>query len=72
MGGRAAGFRTAVDGGVARLSPGSDWLTDFPDFGPTALRSPMWLFGTRQAIHFFESFQTLCSKLLFAGMESQQ
>ena len=41
MGGRAAGFRPAVDGGVGRLSPGSDWETDCPDFGPTALRSPM-------------------------------
>jgi hypothetical protein len=41
MGGRAAGFRPAVGGGVGRLSPGSDWLTDFPDFGRTALRSPM-------------------------------
>jgi hypothetical protein len=41
MGGRAAGFRPAVAGGVGRLSPGSDWLTDFPDFGRTALRSPM-------------------------------
>ena len=42
MGGRAAGFRPAVDdGGVGRLSPGSDWLTDFPEFGRTALRSPM-------------------------------
>jgi hypothetical protein len=41
MGGRAAGFRPAVNGGVGRLSPGSDWLTDFPDFGRTALRSPI-------------------------------
>jgi len=29
-------------GGVGRLSPGSDWLTDFPDFGRTALRSPIF------------------------------
>lgn len=43
MGGRAAGFRPAVDGGVGRLSPGSDWRTDFPDFGRTALRSPILL-----------------------------
>jgi hypothetical protein len=41
MGGRAAGFRPAVTGGVGLLSPGSDWLTDCPDFGRTALRSPM-------------------------------
>lgn len=41
MGGRAAGFRPAVGGGVGRLSPGSDWETDCPDFGRTALRSPM-------------------------------
>ena len=41
MGGRAAGFRPAVAGGVGRLSPGSDWETDCPDFGRTALRSPM-------------------------------
>lgn len=34
-------FRPAVDGGVGRLSPGSDWQTDAPDFGPTALRSPI-------------------------------
>jgi len=43
MGGRAAGFRPAVDGGVGLLSPGSDWRTDFPDFGRTALRSPILL-----------------------------
>ncbi len=41
MGGRAAGFRPAVTGGVGLLSPGSDWETDCPDFGRTALRSPM-------------------------------
>ena len=41
MGGRAAGFRPAVAGGVGRLSPGSDWETDCPDFGRTALRSPI-------------------------------
>lgn len=41
MGGRAAGFRPAVGGGVGRLSPGSDWETDCPDIGRTALRSPM-------------------------------
>ena len=44
-GGRAAGFRPAVAGGVGRLSPGSDWLTDCPDFGRTALRSPMLCSG---------------------------
>jgi hypothetical protein len=43
MSGRAAGFRPAVTGGVGLLSPGSDWLTDCPDFGWTALRSPMYL-----------------------------
>lgn len=41
MGGRAAGFRPAVAGGVGLLSPGSDSQTDCPDFGRTALRSPM-------------------------------
>ena len=41
MGGRADGFRPTVDGSVGRLSPGSEWLTDFPDFVPTAFRSPM-------------------------------
>ena len=41
MGGRAAGFRPAVGGGVGRLSAGTDWRTVSPDFGPTALRSPI-------------------------------
>jgi hypothetical protein len=55
MGGRAAGFRPAVTGGVGLLSPGSDWLTDCPDFGRTALRSPMDAL-TSMRTHRFNAF----------------